>query len=409
MLGRDLVQQPLVLIGQRGEPRGGLRRVRRRVRTAHAQQIAHILLADPGKQTAQLLFAVPGTHLVIFHKYEHPLARGIVAAQSPQRRVRNARARRRMAGEAAVSGLRVISESLRLAAVVKERREPEDALGRDRVHGMRRVVPYVPAMVLRTARIKPPHRRKLRQEHEEHLRKGEQHLPRAARAEDTLELRENAFRGDVRQKLPVFAQRRGGLLLDGQAEPCRKAQRAQNAQRILPEALARVADAAQDAVFQILPPAEIVPHTARRAVRHGVHRKIAPREIGMDIAHKGNAVRVTAVGVAALGAKGRDLDGPGRREQRKRAVLQAGFDHALAGKDLFHLLRRRGRAEIPVMRLDAEQRIAHTPAHGIALPPGTLELFQCAGSVFRQLHHDPSPSITCQYTTRRAPPKAPRR
>ena len=271
-----------------------------------------------------------------------------------------------MAGEAAESGLRVIPERLRLAAVVKEHRKPEDALGRDGVHGVRRVAPHVPAVVLRAARIKAPHRRKLRKDHKKHLREGEQHLPRAARAEDAFELRENTLGGNIAQQLPVFPQRRGGFLLDGQTEPRREAQRAQNAQRVLPEALAGVADAAEDTVPEILPPAEIVPQTAHGAVSHGVHREIAPREIGVDVTHERNAVRVAAVGVAALGAERRDLQRAGRREQRKRAVLESGFEHALSGKDLLHLLRRRGGAEIPVVRLDAEQRIAHASAHGVS-------------------------------------------
>ena len=89
--------------------------MRRRVRAPDEQQIVHILLPDLRQQAAQVLFAVASAHLVVFHERDHPLARGIVAAQSPQRRVRNARAYRRMAGEAAESGLRVIPERFPLS------------------------------------------------------------------------------------------------------------------------------------------------------------------------------------------------------------------------------------------------------------------------------------------------------
>ena len=124
----------------------------------------------------------------------------------------------------------------------------------------------------------------------------------------------------------------------------------------------------------------------------------------MDVAHERNAVRVAAVGVAALGAERRDLQRAGRREKRERAVLQTGLDHALSGKDLFHCLRRRGGAEIPVVRLDAEQRIAHASAHGVALPPGSLQFFQRASGVLRQSHRGPSLSFFCSI-----PHAAPRR
>ena len=81
-----------------------------------------------------------------------------------------------MAGEAAESGLRVIPERLRLAAVVKEHRKPEDALGRDGIHGVRRVPPR-PSSGSAGGAYQSPASAQAPEGSQKHLREGEQHLP----------------------------------------------------------------------------------------------------------------------------------------------------------------------------------------------------------------------------------------
>ena len=57
---------------------------------------------------------------------------------------------------------------------------------------------------------------------------------------------------------------------------------------------------------------------------HRVHRKIAPHEVGRQVADEGDAARVTVIGIVTLGAEGRDLRAARADDDCHGAVLYPG-------------------------------------------------------------------------------------
>ena len=102
-------------------------------------------------------------------------------------------------------------------------------------------------------------------------------------------------------------RRPGGGSVQRKAEPCGKAIQPQNAQRILGEPLLRLAYRPQQTVLQIFLPAKGVYQPLGFIISHGVDGKIPPGKILPHVRDELHCVRVTAIGIAALGAKGGSL------------------------------------------------------------------------------------------------------
>src|SRR5262249_35620660 len=103
--------------------------------------------------------------------------------------------------------------------------------------------------------------------------------------------------------------------------------------------------------------------------------EVAAAEVLFDRADEADAVGTPAVGVGALAAIGRDLDvAAARRDDRDRAVLEAGGHGESPAKDLHHLLGPRAGGDVVVLRGPREQEVADRAAHQEGLVAARGEL-----------------------------------
>ena len=157
--------------------------------------------------------------------------------------------------------------------------------------------------------------------------------------------------------------RRGRV--EGKTEPRRKPVQPQDAQSVLGEPLMRCAHRPQDAVLQIILPAEGVDEPLFFVVGHGVDGEIPPGKVLPHVRHKVHLVRVAAVSVAALGAEGGDLVKGTALLHGHGAVLQAGGDTPFFAELRYHLLRQGAGAQVPVVGHKAQQAVPHAAAHRV--------------------------------------------
>src|SRR5438093_3578891 len=88
------------------------------------------------------------------------------------------------------------------------------------------------------------------------------------------------------------------------------------------------------------------------------------------------------VGIAGLGAVGRDFDLMLARAHHHRAKA---VRIERAREELLDLLRRRVGRDIPVLRIDTADRVAHAAAHHVCVVPCRSQLFDDALDVLRDL------------------------
>ena len=105
------------------------------------------------------------------------------------------------------------------------------------------------------------------------------------------------------------------------AEASRKAQRTEHTQSILVKAQRRIADTADNAVFDVRYAVIGVGHHAVRRQSDGVHGKISATEVAYEIGDEGDGVGSAMVTVIALRAEGRHLTAFAAHLDRHRAVL----------------------------------------------------------------------------------------
>ena len=164
----------------------------------------------------------------------------------------------------------------------------------------------------------------------------------------------------------------GGFRLDGESQLGCEAQSAQDAQRVLLKSGVCITDRAQNAVFEVGLPAKRVAQTAFRVPRHRTDREIPAGQILTDVGDKAHAVRMPPVRVAALRAVGGNLERAAVREYGQRAVPESSREHTRVRERSLHLSRRRGRTQVPVVRFDSAQTVAHAAADRPRLKSGTL-------------------------------------
>src|SRR6266542_2711984 len=123
-------------------------------------------------------------------------------------------------------------------------------------------------------------------------------------------------------------------------------------------------------------PAERIDELATGAVlsrtpRHRVHGEIAARQIFLERIGEGDVVRAAMIRVVSLDAIGRDLDLVVARadDDRSEAVRVQG-----SGEELLDLLRRGIRRDVPVLWVDAADRVAHAAADDVRIVAGLVEL-----------------------------------
>ena len=144
-----------------------------------------------------------------------------------------------------------------------------------------------------------------------------------------------------------------------------------------------------DALLQVILPAEGIDEAFFFVIGHGIDGKIPPGKILPHIRHKVHFIRVAAVGVCALRAEGSDLVQAAALLHRDRTVLQTGGNAAFLTKQVHHLLRQGAGAQVPVVGAKPQQTVPHTAAHGIGRIARCVQRIQqhcCAGAQC-QLHY----------------------
>ena len=206
-------------------------------------------------------------------------------------------------------------------------------------------------------------RGQLRQHHSQHG--GLQICPRLRGCQQLCQFLLNALGRDAVQVGCQLPRCPGSGSVQRKAKPCGKAVQPQNTQRILGEPLLRLAYRPQQTVLQIFLPAKGVYQTLGFIISHGVDGKIPPGKILPHVRYELHFVRVTAIGIAALGAEGSGLVQLPAVFDGDRAVLQPGGDALLCPEQFHHLLRQGTGAQIPVVGGAPQKTVPHAAAYGI--------------------------------------------
>ena len=181
----------------------------------------------------------------------------------------------------------------------------------------------------------------------------------------------------ARQRHQVVGARGAGIQpggIDPVAEPRMEAEEAQDAQVILRDAPQRIADEAHPARGQIVQPAEIVEHLARRRVRiERVHREIAPGRIRAPVIAERDH-RVPAIG-RDVAAQGRHLDRAGRQDRGDGAVRDPRRHRADAGgaQPVQYVVGQQPRGKVDIGDVHPQQRVAHRAADDPGLAGGRVQ------------------------------------
>ena len=174
--------------------------------------------------------------------------------------------------------------------------------------------------------------------------------------------------------------RRQSRRIDLVIEARRKTHGAEHTQFVLGKAAFGLADGAHDSGLQIVAPADKIQNlVCRRIEHHAVDREIPALHVFTGIFSKANLVGMTAIGVAHIRAKSRDLDdggvtGEGARrstgERGRGAVVLERHEHhpellpdgESLREDLHDLPRSSVGRNVVVGRLAAKQQVADTSA-----------------------------------------------
>ena len=133
-------------------------------------------------------------------------------------------------------------------------------------------------------------------------------------------------------------------------------------------------------------PAKGVYQPLGRIIRHGVDGKIPPGKILPHVRYELHFVRVTAIGIATLGAEGSGLVQLPAVFDDDRAVLQTGGDALLCPEQFHHLLRQGTGAQVPVVGGASQKAVPHTAAHGIG----------CIARRVQGVQQGSCPGVKCQ-------------
>ena len=207
-----------------------------------------------------------------------------------------------------------VGEGRRLADVVDERREPDDrAPGRRRIDRSERVVPEVLALdlVLRHAAL--CRQRLVDPRQQPGVREQPQPDRRPLGGQQLVELGRDPLAGEMPDQLGLRLDAGQRRRLDIEPERGCQPHGPDHPERVLLEALPRLADGTQDVRPGIGRPVVRVHEpgrTGRRrhgAPRHRVAGQVATGEVGLDGVAELDAVRPPEVGVVVVGAERRDL------------------------------------------------------------------------------------------------------
>ena len=181
-----------------------------------------------------------------------------------------------------------------------------------------------------------------------------------------------------------MARQRGRLNFE--AQPRRKAHRAQQAQAILGEARRRVADGADDLRFEVRPATHKIEHPTPALIRqriqeHPVHGEVAPGGVLLGRGEM-DALGPPAIKVSTVRAEGGNLQVLSTLPHQDHAEVCS--HDIVARKQRLHLLRAGIRGDVIILRLAAQENIPHAAASVIRREsPGTQPLHHPAGDRFQ--------------------------
>ena len=186
----------------------------------------------------------------------------------------------------------------------------------------------------------------------------------------------DALARDARQ--PVAQCGAGGqrLQIGAPAIPGQKAVKAQDAQVILGDAFARVANKAQPPRCEVGQAADRIQHPARGIGIKRVHGEIAAPGVLGNVVRKGHAGAAT-VGFD-IAAKAGDLIARATRDHGNRAMVDPGRHRAQPGRlgQTHGRFGGGGRGDVDVRDRLAQQGIAHRAAHHKRLMAGAFQQVQ---------------------------------
>ncbi len=206
--------------------------------------------------------------------------------------------------------------------------------------------------------------------------------PRPALGEHPGQLFTHPFAAHLAHCGRQLLDRPRGRRLQLEAEARGKADASQHAQFVFGEARAGVSDRAYQAGIQVFHAAhevkDRIPGLPRcgkhlRVQHHAVDGEVAALHILFRAVGESHRVRVPAVGIGAIAAKGGDF-GHNLLVPGGLATDQDDAEMRAHGKGLVeqgeHLIRRRAGGDVEVLRLAAQQQVAHTTAHEVGLMTG---------------------------------------
>src|ERR1039458_5760723 len=187
------------------------------------------------------------------------------------------------------------------------------------------------------------------------------HPPRLRRREQFYQLIPHALGADEFYFRRERLNRRKRFWLDRKTQPRGETHGAQQPQMIFAKTFLRHADGADDFCAQIFFAADpVVDFFCERIVEQSVHREIAAQRIGLGVGEN-NFLRAAAILVIRLGAKRGHLKLLPALDHDDDAEFSA--DGNGFAEQFFHLLRLGVRGDVEILRLAAEQKIAHAAAH----------------------------------------------
>lgn len=186
----------------------------------------------------------------------------------------------------------------------------------------------------------------------------------ARSAQKRAQLRENPLFRQRFQKRCVLAQCVFRSALDGKIQFCREAKGPHDAKGVFGEAVEGVADCAKATLPDVVKPPEGVEDASRRMEGHGVHAKIAPREVVFDAIGERYGIGVPRIAVDSVDAVGRYLERDGFDHDGYRAVFHACLNNLMTGflEKGACLLPRSRSGYVVVVRLGSHERIADAPS-----------------------------------------------
>ena len=165
----------------------------------------------------------------------------------------------------------------------------------------------------------------------------------------------------------------------------------QDPQGILPESGLGIAHGTQNAFFQVFPAAEGVAKASCGRICHGVDGEIPAGKVFFNVSDEFHPIRMPVVPVVPFGAEGGDLHHLAIHDNAHGAVLFAGQNQGVIGKNRLHLGRRGGGAEVVVMGRQPQTGIPDAAAYGVGSKTRILQPLDAGSGGIRQEHHASSP------------------